>query len=57
MVFLFWAEVGSLCEGTIENEGSICGSDSTFYRQTEGNSVWNVFSIIKLLNEIILKQI
>nr|XP_006008889.2 PREDICTED: rab effector MyRIP [Latimeria chalumnae] len=27
---------GSICEGSIENEGSICGSDSTFYRQTEG---------------------
>ncbi|XP_042328549.1 rab effector MyRIP isoform X2 [Sceloporus undulatus] len=32
-------EVGSFCEGTIENEGSICGSDSTFYRQSEGHSM------------------
>ncbi|NXF14459.1 MYRIP protein, partial [Rhodinocichla rosea] len=27
---------GSLYEGSFENEGSICGSDSTFYQQTEG---------------------
>lgn len=32
---LFWAE-GGFFEGSFENEGSICGSDSTFYRQTEG---------------------
>lgn len=32
---LFWTE-GDFFEGSFENEGSICGSDSTFYRQTEG---------------------
>ena len=32
---LIWAE-GGFFEGSFENEGSICGSDSTFYRQTEG---------------------
>uniref|UniRef100_A0ABM5GPQ4 Rab effector MyRIP isoform X2 n=1 Tax=Pogona vitticeps TaxID=103695 RepID=A0ABM5GPQ4_9SAUR len=38
-------EVGSLCEGTIENEGSICGSDSTFYRQTEGHSMMDILAV------------
>lgn len=32
---LFWAE-GGCFEGSFENDGSICGSDSTFYRETEG---------------------
>ncbi|XP_015273625.1 PREDICTED: rab effector MyRIP isoform X1 [Gekko japonicus] len=36
---------GSFCEGTIENEGSICGSDSTFYRQTEGHSMMDTLSV------------
>lgn len=27
---------GSVYEGSVCNEGSICGSDSAFYRQTEG---------------------
>nr|XP_015210033.1 PREDICTED: rab effector MyRIP isoform X1 [Lepisosteus oculatus] len=30
---------GSIHEGSFENEGSICGSDSTFYRQSEGHSM------------------
>ncbi|XP_077160699.1 rab effector MyRIP isoform X2 [Paroedura picta] len=38
-------EAGSVCEGTIENEGSICGSDSTFYRQTEGHSMMDTLSV------------
>ncbi|XP_054847955.1 rab effector MyRIP [Eublepharis macularius] len=38
-------EVGSFCEGTIENEGSICGSDSTFYRQTEGHSMMDTLAV------------
>ncbi|KAJ7322605.1 hypothetical protein JRQ81_018892 [Phrynocephalus forsythii] len=38
-------EVGSLYEGTIENEGSICGSDSTFYRQTEGHSMMDILAV------------
>ncbi|XP_060103509.1 rab effector MyRIP isoform X2 [Heteronotia binoei] len=38
-------EAGSFCEGTIENEGSICGSDSTFYRQTEGHSMMDTLSV------------
>nr|XP_060637737.1 rab effector MyRIP isoform X1 [Anolis sagrei ordinatus]XP_060637738.1 rab effector MyRIP isoform X1 [Anolis sagrei ordinatus] len=38
-------EVGSICEGTIENEGSICGSDSTFYRQSEGHSMMDTLAV------------
>ncbi|XP_033021131.1 rab effector MyRIP isoform X3 [Lacerta agilis] len=38
-------EAGSFCEGTIENEGSICGSDSTFYRQTEGHSMMDTLAV------------
>lgn len=30
-----WTE-GSAYEESVCNEGSICGSDSAFYRQTEG---------------------
>ncbi|XP_024860598.1 rab effector MyRIP isoform X2 [Kryptolebias marmoratus] len=30
---------GSACEESICNEGSVCGSDSTFYRQTEEHSM------------------
>ncbi|MBN3324667.1 MYRIP protein, partial [Atractosteus spatula] len=30
---------GSIHEGSFDNEGSICGSDSTFYRQSEGHSM------------------
>ncbi|XP_064410174.1 rab effector MyRIP [Latimeria chalumnae] len=36
---------GSICEGSIENEGSICGSDSTFYRQTEGHSMADTLAV------------
>lgn len=36
MVLSFFLAEGSLYEGSFENEGSICGSDSTFYQQTEG---------------------
>ncbi|XP_061443540.1 rab effector MyRIP isoform X2 [Rhineura floridana] len=38
-------EAGSFHEGTIENEGSICGSDSTFYRQTEGHSMTDTLAV------------
>ncbi|XP_008113754.1 rab effector MyRIP isoform X2 [Anolis carolinensis] len=38
-------EVGSICEGTIENDGSICGSDSTFYRQSEGHSMMDTLAV------------
>ncbi|XP_048366788.1 rab effector MyRIP isoform X2 [Sphaerodactylus townsendi] len=38
-------DAGSFCEGTIENEGSICGSDSTFYRQTEGHSMIDTLAV------------
>ncbi|XP_053119215.1 rab effector MyRIP isoform X2 [Hemicordylus capensis] len=38
-------EAGSFCEGTIENEGSICGSDSTFYRQSEGHSMMDTLAV------------
>ncbi|KAM3681149.1 rab effector MyRIP isoform 3-T3 [Ammospiza maritima maritima] len=36
---------GSLYEGSFENEGSICGSDSTFYQQTEGHSMMDTFAV------------
>uniref|UniRef100_A0A8C0H3K0 Myosin VIIA and Rab interacting protein n=1 Tax=Chelonoidis abingdonii TaxID=106734 RepID=A0A8C0H3K0_CHEAB len=36
---------GSFFEGSIENEGSICGSDSTFYRQTEGHSMMDTLAV------------
>ncbi|KFV55890.1 Rab effector MyRIP, partial [Tyto alba] len=36
---------GSFFEGSFENEGSICGSDSTFYRQTEGHSMMDTLAV------------
>ncbi|XP_064560896.1 rab effector MyRIP isoform X5 [Zonotrichia leucophrys gambelii] len=36
---------GSLYEGSLENEGSICGSDSTFYQQTEGHSMMDTLAV------------
>ncbi|CAM4515782.1 unnamed protein product [Lepidochelys olivacea] len=36
---------GSFFEGSVENEGSICGSDSTFYRQTEGHSMMDTLAV------------
>ncbi|XP_069504365.1 rab effector MyRIP isoform X2 [Ambystoma mexicanum] len=36
---------GSLFDESIETEGSICGSDSTFYRQTEGHSMMDTLSV------------
>ncbi|XP_051645174.1 rab effector MyRIP isoform X4 [Manacus candei] len=36
---------GSLFEGSIENDGSICGSDSTFYQQTEGHSMMDTLAV------------
>lgn len=36
MILSSFIAEGSLYEGSFENEGSICGSDSTFYQQTEG---------------------
>lgn len=38
----------SAYEESICNDGSICGSDSTFYRQTEGESV---FATLKLFGK------
>ncbi|XP_062985153.1 rab effector MyRIP [Elgaria multicarinata webbii] len=38
-------EAGSFCDGNTENEGSICGSDSTFYRQTEGHSMMDTLAV------------
>lgn len=32
---------GSAYEESIYNEDSVCGSDSTFYRQTEGADTFN----------------
>ncbi|KAM8810473.1 rab effector MyRIP isoform 2-T2 [Eudromia elegans] len=37
--------VGDFFEGSLENEGSICGSDSTFYRQTEGHSMMDTLAV------------
>ncbi|XP_017363828.1 rab effector MyRIP isoform X3 [Cebus imitator] len=36
---------GSLFESNLENEGSISGSDSTFYRQPEGHSVMDTLAV------------
>ncbi|XP_065484452.1 rab effector MyRIP isoform X2 [Caloenas nicobarica] len=36
---------GDFFEGSFENEGSICGSDSTFYRQTEGHSMMDTLAV------------
>ncbi|KAJ8277615.1 hypothetical protein GJAV_G00077570 [Gymnothorax javanicus] len=36
---------GSVHEGSIDNEGSICGSDSTFYRQSEGHSMAETLTV------------
>ncbi|XP_065521593.1 rab effector MyRIP isoform X3 [Lathamus discolor] len=36
---------GGFLEGSFENEGSICGSDSTFYRQTEGHSMMDTLAV------------
>ncbi|XP_063308156.1 rab effector MyRIP [Pelobates fuscus] len=36
---------GSYIDESLENEGSICGSDSTFYRQTQGHSMMDTLSV------------
>ncbi|XP_012500283.1 PREDICTED: rab effector MyRIP isoform X2 [Propithecus coquereli] len=36
---------GSFFESNLENEGSISGSDSTFYRQSEGHSVMDTLAV------------
>ncbi|KFV70749.1 Rab effector MyRIP, partial [Dryobates pubescens] len=36
---------GGFSEGSFENEGSICGSDSTFYQQTEGHSMMDTLAV------------
>ncbi|XP_055565059.1 rab effector MyRIP isoform X3 [Falco cherrug] len=36
---------GGFFEGSFENEGSICGSDSTFYQQTEGHSMMDTLAV------------
>uniref|UniRef100_A0A087X899 Myosin VIIA and Rab interacting protein a n=1 Tax=Poecilia formosa TaxID=48698 RepID=A0A087X899_POEFO len=36
---------GSACDESTCNEGSVCGSDSTFYRQTEEHSVAETLSV------------
>ncbi|XP_030300886.1 rab effector MyRIP isoform X1 [Calypte anna] len=36
---------GSFFEGSFENEGSFCGSDSTFYQQTEGHSMMDTLAV------------
>ncbi|KAJ8419170.1 hypothetical protein AAFF_G00006690 [Aldrovandia affinis] len=36
---------GSIHEGSIDNEGSVCGSDSTFYRQSEGHSMADTLTV------------
>lgn len=41
MAVLFFPLGAGLFEPTLENEGSISGSDSTFYRQSEGEvALW-----------------
>uniref|UniRef100_A0A663MCI6 RabBD domain-containing protein n=1 Tax=Athene cunicularia TaxID=194338 RepID=A0A663MCI6_ATHCN len=36
---------GGFFEGSFENEGSVCGSDSTFYQQTEGHSMMDTLAV------------
>ncbi|XP_053321967.1 rab effector MyRIP isoform X2 [Spea bombifrons] len=36
---------GNFIDESLENEGSICGSDSTFYRQTQGHSMMDTLSV------------
>lgn len=36
---------GGCFEGSFENDGSICGSDSTFYRETEGHSMMDTLAV------------
>ncbi|XP_008937845.1 PREDICTED: rab effector MyRIP, partial [Merops nubicus] len=36
---------GGFFEGSFENEGSLCGSDSTFYQQTEGHSMMDTLAV------------
>eukprot|EP00062_Callorhinchus_milii_P011974 gi/632958504/ref/XP_007895074.1/ PREDICTED: rab effector MyRIP [Callorhinchus milii] len=36
---------GSILDGSQENEDSICGSDSTFYRQSEGHTMTETLSV------------
>ncbi|XP_031795891.1 rab effector MyRIP isoform X2 [Sarcophilus harrisii] len=36
---------GSFLEPSLENEGSISGSDSTFYRQSEGHSMMDILAV------------
>ncbi|XP_029445531.1 rab effector MyRIP isoform X2 [Rhinatrema bivittatum] len=36
---------GSFIGESIENDGSLCGSDSTFYRQTEGHSMMDTLAV------------
>ncbi|NXI60768.1 MYRIP protein, partial [Chloroceryle aenea] len=36
---------GGFFEGSFDNEGSICGSDSTFYQQTEGHSMMDTLAV------------
>ncbi|XP_019393065.1 PREDICTED: rab effector MyRIP isoform X2 [Crocodylus porosus] len=36
---------GSFFEGSTENEGSVCGSDATFYRQSEGHSMMDTLAV------------
>nr|DBA24868.1 TPA: hypothetical protein GDO54_012466 [Pyxicephalus adspersus] len=36
---------GSFIDESLENEGSLCGSDSTFYRQTQGHSMMDTLSV------------
>ncbi|XP_061095207.1 rab effector MyRIP isoform X1 [Conger conger] len=36
---------GSIHEGSVDNDGSVCGSDSTFYRQSEGHSMAETLTV------------
>nr|XP_031325875.1 rab effector MyRIP isoform X1 [Camelus dromedarius] len=41
----FDVQGGSFFEANLENEGSISGSDSTFYRQSEGHSMMDTLAV------------
>ncbi|XP_043917457.1 rab effector MyRIP isoform X2 [Protopterus annectens] len=49
---------GSICEEILENDGSICGSDSTFYRETAGHTMADTLAVaIRVAQEAVEEAI
>ncbi|XP_015744481.1 rab effector MyRIP isoform X2 [Python bivittatus] len=48
--------LGHFCEGTSENEGSKCGSDSIFYKQTEGHSMLDTLAVALRVAEEVIEE-